>query len=264
LTVAGGACETNDLRFDGDVAGTLAGDIAGTYEGVVNVLLSDGCQVLEVDTYETAEDEQGNRIEARTVSISVNRIGSTTGEIVPGTTSTVRTIGVITDSAGIYAGATGTWDCDLISTQQPDGRAILDGECVVRIAVDEPPPADLAVSVNRERVGVSANSRGEPNTLDMRGVYVVNGSALSGVTLRLIAPDGVELNVESASPVESDALSAKGWSLPPAEAGEPVLFAVTARLRSATADEFDVYVELDANELPQPVRSAPIHLDVVR
>jgi class 3 adenylate cyclase len=267
LTVVDGDCDTADLRLEGVNTGTWAGDIEGSYRGdsIVTVQIAEGCSTTRIETAMVIADDAGNRIEGRALTNTAPRIGDVRGDITAGRTYEVVTEGAVTSGAGLYKDAVGTLTCELIATIQEGLRSRQDGECTVRLFVEEAPHLVIAAGAERDSVGVSLNARQEPDTIRLYGVYFnASGAPIEGARMTIASNDDVEFVIERANPADSDPGSVTGWDIPPIPAGEAVYFDLTLRLRSSQSDAFEVFVEVESSDLPEAAVSLPVALEVVR
>ncbi len=267
LTIVGGDCETTDLRLEGVITGTWQGDISGNYLGdsVVTLDAIEECRSTRIETSMVIADDGGNQIDGRSITFIAPRIGNISGEVTAGNTYQATTVGAVTGGAGVYKDATGTLECDLIATIQEGLRSLQDGECAVRLFVEDAPALIIAAGAERDSVGVSLNSRQDSDTIRLYGVYRnASDVAISAAQMRVVASDGAEFVVERANPASSDPSSSLGWDIPTIPAGEAVYFDLTLRLRSSQADTFDVSIEIQSDDLSAPAVSLPITLEIVQ
>lgn len=267
LTVLDGDCDTADLRLEGVITGTWQGDISGNYLGdsAVSLDVSDECRSSRVETSMIIADDEGNRFEGRALTFAAPRIGGITGQFVPGSTYEVVTVGAVTGGAGVYKDAIGTYQCDLLATTQEGLSSRQDGDCTVRLFLEDAPILVIAAGAERRSVGVSLNTRQEVDTVRLYGVYLnVSGTPMNGAQMRITTSDDVEFVVERADPATSDPAGNPAWDIPPIPAGDAVYFDLTLRLRSSQTDTFDVVIEVQSDELADPAVSLPVTLEVVR
>ena len=267
IKVVSGDRPSSDLLLDVPLKGTWTGDITGDYFGDAAVVVpaADGCRFTQIRGSEAVGDASGNGIIGRSFTVVTVRIGEVGGGVIAGSTSELKTTGVITGGSGRYQDAHGIYACDFLATIQAESRTLQDGDCRVRLSA-EAAPMIIAAAADRDAVGVSFNASGESDTVHIYGIYHnTTGATIDGARLRLAVPDGAGLAVDRADPAASlPARDGLGWNIPPLPAGEVAYFGVTLRLRSSKADEVKVTVRIDANGIDRPIESEPITLRVVR
>jgi class 3 adenylate cyclase len=261
--VVGGDCVTSDVTVQGTIEGRVTGDLVGemtsTFEARIPV--ADECRTVRSAEEATVRIDDGDTFTFASASGAARlRQSQTAGS---GSATVSRGAMVITGGTGAYDGATGSGLCTVLTLADPGlvASGTWQGDCT--FSFDERPEAlSISASSPDAEIAERFGSSSAPSTAHMIVIYRNNtDAAISGVTLRLPAPEGAEISAtaDDGTPASSE----HTWNLGDLAPGAVSRVRVTVRLLSARDDTLDLAPEISAEDADS-VRSEPLSLVVIR
>jgi DNA-binding SARP family transcriptional activator len=265
-----GDCETNDLLVEGTLSGTVTGDFNGTMRGTYSAKLfaAEECRKTWASSAITYDDGGGNTLEAKSVSLSLNRATGLQEGVASSSQTDTSTV-IVAGGTGRFEGVTGTGTCRVLSfirEEQPgSSSAQTTSDCSLQIWQAAEGPSFVLFAVgDSEEMAVIDSSSSAPSTATIAIGYRNNGTKpMSNASITLAALGGTRLRTALLGEqfVASDR---PRWRLGDVAPGESGHITVVLQLTSSEESELSLVPTIEAEELVDPARAEPILIRVVR
>lgn len=270
MDVIPGDCVTTDIVFRGTGESALTGHQSGTLFSTfeARVRAASECSSLALAYDATYRFAGADSLLVRSAGYSSQPLLGVDLENLAGGAS-VNDRGVIYGGTGVYAGIAGTASCRSVGLRvgtAAGGQVGFEssGNCTFSIApAADLDPITLTNAADASSLTTQGGASGASDQLTLTAVYHNNRDfPLTGLALRLPAPEGVRLAPVSAGASTTD--ETISWSLPDLPADGVATFEFSIRLLSADADEIAITPEMLGDQLDGPIRGDAISLTVTR